>query len=164
MTAESEANQNANGTSGKANESAKSATSKGRQAAERASAPAPKMAKAAGSRAKTDSAVAASKARTSVRAAEKSADTGVRSAGDATKHIGHAAAAGWESGQQAVLSTASKAVSSATTAWTVIKHRKAIAAGAAAGVVGLAGGAFALGRQTARPHGGPLTRMTGGRF
>ncbi|MFF5563024.1 hypothetical protein ACFY7Z_31325 [Streptomyces sp. NPDC012623] len=164
MTTENEANKDTNGTAGKAKESAKSATSKGRQTAERTGATARGTAKTAGGRAKNGSAGAAAKARTSVRAAEESADSGVRSAGDATKHIGQAASAGWESGQQAVLSTANKAVSTATTAWTVIKHRKAIAAGAAAGVVGLAGGAFALGRQTARPHGGPLTRMTGGRF
>ncbi|WP_018547284.1 hypothetical protein [Streptomyces sp. LaPpAH-108] len=42
----------------------------------------------------------------------------------------------------------------AGSAWTVVKHRKAIVAGAA----------FAIGRSTARPRTDPLTRLTGGRI
>ncbi|MEV0781199.1 hypothetical protein ACIBLA_21800 [Streptomyces sp. NPDC050433] len=102
----------------------------------------------------------AAKVKSSARAAEKSAEASVRSAGEATRR---AATAGWESGRQAVTSTAGKAATKATTAWTVVKHRKAVAAGAAAGVVGLAGGAFMLGRRTARPR-GPLSRLTRGRI
>ncbi|UED86576.1 hypothetical protein [Streptomyces profundus] len=82
----------------------------------------------------------------------------------ATKRAGRAAAAGWESGQQAVVSTASRAASTASVAWSAVRHRKAISVGTAVGVAGLAGGAFALGRQSARGRGGPLTRLTGGRI
>lgn len=149
MTEESEANRNANGTAAKLGASIESAASKGRQTTGDAV-----------DRAKTNSALAASKAKSSARAAEKSAEEGVRSAGEATKR---AATAGWESGREAVVSTASKAATKAGTAWTVVKQRKGVSAGAAAGVVGLAGGAFALGRQTAKPR-GPLSRLTGGRI
>lgn len=150
MTAESEANKNAKGTASKAR-AAKSATSRARQTTSTTA-----------NRAKTSSAVAASKAKSSARDAEKSAESSVRSAGDVTKQ---SVTAGWESGRQAVASTAGKAVATASTAWAVVKHRKAIAAGAAAGVVGLMGGAFAAGRHTNKPHAaGPLTRLTGGRI
>ncbi|WP_185302395.1 hypothetical protein [Streptomyces finlayi] len=94
----------------------------------------------------------------------KSASQGVRSAGDATKQVGRAAANGLQSGQQAVTANAAKAVSVATTAWTVVKHRKAVVTGAAAGVAGVAGAAFALGRSTAKPPVGPLTRLARGRI
>ncbi|MFE7758759.1 hypothetical protein [Streptomyces sp. NPDC057429] len=157
MTAESEETKNMNGSAAKAGAGAKTAAAKGRRAGS-----------AAGDRAKSGSAVAASKAgsaaqeaRTSAQEAGKSAESGVRSAGLAARQ---AAAAGWETGQRTVRDTAGKVASTATTAWTVLKHRKAIAVGAAAGVGGLLGGAFALGRQTARTHVGPITRLTGGRI
>ncbi|MFC8830545.1 hypothetical protein ACFT9I_35055 [Streptomyces sp. NPDC057137] len=149
MNEDSAANRNANGTAAKVGSSIESATSKGLRTTGDAV-----------DRAKTNSALAASKAKSSARAAEKSAEAGVRSAGEATRR---AATAGWVSSRQAVVSTAGKAATKATTAWTVVKHRKAVSAGAAAGVVGLAGGAFALGRQTAKPR-GPLSRLTGGRI
>ncbi|MBM7438982.1 hypothetical protein [Streptomyces sp. HB132] len=158
MTAESEeTKKNVNGSAAKAGTGARSAGAKGRQATA-----------AAGSRAKSGSAVAASKAKSSAQDAKSSAQdaagaagTGARSAGLATKR---AAVAGWDTGRQTVLDTAGKVTSTATTAWSVVKHRKAIAVGAAAGLGGLVGGAFALGRQTARTHAGPITRLTGGRL
>ncbi|MFC8224554.1 hypothetical protein [Streptomyces sp. NPDC057287] len=124
-------------------------------------------------------ALAASEAKSSARDAgsaarnaAESAETGVRSAGLATKR---AAAAGWGTGRQTVLETADKGRrsvretagkmgSTAAVAWTAVKQRKAVAVGAAAGIGGLVGGAFALGRQTATSHAGPITRLTGGRI
>ncbi|GGZ24408.1 hypothetical protein [Streptomyces nitrosporeus] len=142
MTAENEENKNVNDTATRTKTQAKKAT-------------------AAADRAKSDSAVAASKAKSSARQAGEAADSGVRSAGLATRRM---ATAGWETGRQTVASTVGKAASTAGTAWTVVKHRKAVAVGAAAGIGGLVGGAFALGRQTAKVHGGPITRLTGGRI
>ncbi|MFC9943202.1 hypothetical protein [Streptomyces pratensis] len=158
MTAESEeSKKNVNGSAAKAGTGARTAAAKGRQTTA-----------AAGNQARSGSAVAASKAKSSAQDAKSSAqdaagsaETGVRSAGLATKR---AAAAGWDTGRQTVLDTAGKVTSTATTAWTVVKHRKAIAVGAAAGLGGLVGGAFALGRQTAKTHVGPITRLTGGRL
>ncbi|MDF6020891.1 hypothetical protein [Streptomyces sp. JH34] len=157
MTAESEGSKNVNGSAAKAGSGARTAAAKGRRATA-----------AAGDHAESGSAVAASKAKSSAREAKSSAqdavgsaETGVRSAGLATKR---AAVAGWDTGRQTVLDTAGKVTSTAATAWTVVKHRKAIAVGAAAGLGGLVGGAFALGRQTARTHAGPITRLTGGRI
>ncbi|MEV6653635.1 hypothetical protein [Streptomyces sp. NPDC051219] len=115
-------------------------------------------------RARQDSQEATSKAKSSARDAEEAATSGVRSAGDATRSAGRAAAAAVEGGQRAVVATAGKAASTALTTWTVIKNRKAIATGAAAGLAGVAGAAFALGRHTARPQGGPLTRLVRGNF
>ncbi|MFB4424248.1 hypothetical protein C5F59_024590 [Streptomyces sp. QL37] len=157
MTAESEESKKVNGSAAKAGTGARTAAAKGRQTTA-----------AAGNHAKSGSAVAASKAKSSARDAKssageaaRSAETGVRSAGQATRR---AAVAGWDTSRQTVLDTAGKVTSTATTAWTVLKHRKAIAVGAAAGVGGLLGGAFALGRQTAKTHAGPITRLTGGRI
>lgn len=158
MTAESEdTKKNVNGSAEKAGTGARAAATKGRQTTA-----------AAGNQARSGSAVAASKAKSSAQDAKSkaqdaagSAEAGVRSAGLATKR---AAVAGWDTGRQTVLDTAGKVTSTATTAWTVVKHRKAMAVGAAAGLGGLVGGAFALGRQTARANAGPITRLTGGRL
>ncbi|MFJ6851500.1 hypothetical protein ACIQM3_13335 [Streptomyces sp. NPDC091271] len=150
MTAESEESKKVNGSAAKAGTGARTAAAKGRQTTA-----------AAGNHAKSGSAVAASKAKSSAQDAAESTETGVRSAGLATKR---AAVAGWDTSRQTVLDTAGKVTSTATTAWTVVKHRKAIAVGAAAGIGGLLGGAFALGRQTAKTHAGPITRLTGGRI
>lgn len=158
MTAESEeTKKNANGSAAKAGTGTRTAAAKGRRTAA-----------AAGDRTESGSAVVASKvkssaqdARSTAKDAAASAGTGVRSAGLATKRV---AVTGWDTGRQTVMDTAGKVTSTAATAWTAVKHRKAMAVGAAAGLGGLVGGAFALGRQTARSHAGPLTRLTGGRI
>ncbi|WP_330172245.1 hypothetical protein OG875_00780 [Streptomyces sp. NBC_01498] len=149
MNEESEANRNVNGTAASVGAHIESAAAKGRQTTG-----------GAVTRVRTNSVLAASKAKDSARAAEKSAEAGVRSAGEATKRV---ATAGWANGRQAVASTAGKAATKAGVVWTVVKHRKAVAAGAAAGVGALTGGAFALGRRAARPR-GPLSRLTKGRI
>ncbi|GGR35440.1 hypothetical protein GCM10010282_30080 [Streptomyces roseolus] len=71
---------------------------------------------------------------------------------------------GLRTGREAVTENATKVASAATTAWAVAKNRKAVAAGVAAGLAGVAGAAFAAGRATARPAVGPLTRLAGGRI
>ncbi|MET7365621.1 hypothetical protein ABZS61_07265 [Streptomyces sp. NPDC005566] len=158
MTAENDdTRKNMNGSAAEARTGARTAATEGRQITE-----------TAGNQAKSGSAVAASEARSSAQDAKSSAQeaagsagTGVRLAGLAAKR---AAVAGWETGRQTVLDTAGKVTSNATIARTVGKHRKAMAVGAAAGVGGLLAGAFTLGRQTARTHAGPITRLTGGRL
>lgn len=139
-------------------------TEANKNSAKRVTSTAGKKAGAAGNRAKQSSARTASKAKATTRdagTAAKSAGTaaksagvaaksGVQSAGTAATRVGEAAAQGVESGQKALVSTAGKATSAAATTWTVVKHRKAIVSGAAAGVVGICGAAFALGRQTAK--------------
>ncbi|WP_158690494.1 hypothetical protein [Streptomyces sp. 142MFCol3.1] len=57
-----------------------------------------------------------------------------------------------------------KSVQAATTAWTLVKNRKAVAACAGGGAIAALLGAFSLGRAGARRGQGPLTRATGGRF
>ncbi|GAA2991697.1 hypothetical protein [Streptomyces fulvorobeus] len=95
---------------------------------------------------------------------EESASKSAGTIGGATSRVGRAAASGLQSGQHAVTANASKVAGAATTAWTVVKHRKAVVTGAAAGVAGVAGAAFALGRSTAKPQVGPLTRLARGRI
>lgn len=107
---------------------------------------------------------AAAKARRTTGSVADRAKENSAGAAAKAKSSARAASAGLETGRQAVMSTAGKAASTATTAWTVVKHRKAVTAGAAAGVLGMAGGAFALGRRTATAGRGPLTRLTGGRI
>ncbi|MER5896258.1 hypothetical protein [Streptomyces sp. NPDC001876] len=158
MTAENDGSKkNVIGSAAEASTGARTAAAEGRQITE-----------AAGNQAKSDSAVAASEAKSSAQDAKSSAQeaaesagTGVRLAGLAAKR---AAVAGWETGRQTVLDTAGRVPSTATIARTVGKHRKVMAVGAAAGVGGLLAGAFTLGRQTARSHVGPITRLTGGRL
>lgn len=151
MTAENEGTSNVNASAAKARTGARTAAAK--SGASDASSKAKSSAKEAKS--------SAGEAKSAARNAAGSAGSGVRSAGLATKRT---AAAGWDTGRQAVVDTAGKVTSTVGTAWTVVKHRKAIAVGTAAGVGGLVGGAFALGRQTARAHAGPITRLTGGRI
>jgi hypothetical protein len=71
-----------------------------------------------------------------------------------------AAAGGLANGAKAVTSVTGKATTAAAAGWTVVKHRKAVAAGTAAGVASMVGAAFLAGRHTARPRGNLLTRLT----
>ncbi|MGS2587537.1 hypothetical protein [Streptomyces hebeiensis] len=128
-------------------------TAKGRQAA-----------RTAQSTAKEEKAAAESAAHD----AREAAESGARSASTATRRAGRAAAVGIESGRQAAVAATGKVATTAGATWAVLKHRKAIAAGAGAGLVGVAGAAFAAGRHTAKakagPLTGPLTRLTHGRI
>ncbi|NEC66397.1 hypothetical protein [Streptomyces sp. SID9727] len=106
----------------------------------------------------------AAKAKTAAANAKDSAADSASEAGGITQRAGQAAVSGLQSGRQVVTANVARVGSAATTAWTVIKLRKAIATGAAVGVVGLAGVAFATGRATAKPRTGPLTRLANGRI
>ncbi|MFI8966526.1 hypothetical protein ACIGO8_30945 [Streptomyces sp. NPDC053493] len=96
--------------------------------------------------------------------AKKSAASGAQAAGETGQRVTRKVSDGLQSGQQALTANAAKLASAAGTAWTVVKDRKMIAAGAAAGVVGVASAAFAVGRTTAKPAMGPLTRLARGRI
>ncbi|MHC8562958.1 hypothetical protein ACW23B_17900 [Streptomyces albidoflavus] len=114
-----------------------------------------------GSRAKSGSQTAAGKAEDTAAKAGESTLGRVGSAGEATKRF---ATAGGEKSQQSVAAVAGQVSTKATAAWTILKYRKVIAAGAAAGAVSVVGGAYALGRRSAAAHHGPITRLTGGRI
>ncbi|MEV8047346.1 hypothetical protein AB0P02_26415 [Streptomyces griseoluteus] len=119
--------------------------------------------KAASSRTATARSTAGN-AKEQAQEAKKSTVSTAQSVGDTTQRVSRAAVAGLQTGQQVVAANTAKAVEVAGTAWTVIKHRKAVAAAAAAGVAGVAGAAFAIGRSTAKPQMGPLTRLARGRI
>ncbi|MER5429551.1 hypothetical protein [Streptomyces sp. NPDC002588] len=136
------------------------AASKARRTADKATAPAARAAKGAAD--KTDDATSAARS-----AAARSADT--------VDEAAHGAARGVEAGRQALVATtgqvAAKArvatgqvAATAKTAWTVIAHRKLIAAGVGAGVTALTAASYAVGRRSGRHTHGPITRLTGGRI
>ncbi|MGC4951470.1 hypothetical protein ACLQ2N_35555 [Streptomyces sp. DT224] len=106
----------------------------------------------------------AAKAKSAAANAKDSAADSAGEAGGITQRAGQAAVSGLRSGRQVVTANVARVGSAATTAWTVIKLRKAIATGAAVGVVSIAGVAFATGRATAKPRTGPLTRLAHGRI
>lgn len=115
-------------------------------------------------KAKQESAEAAEKAKGSAGEAADAASTGAHALGHATQRAKQAAAAGIESGSKTVASATGKVTSTAVAGWTLVKNRKAIAAGAAAGLVSVVGVSFTAGRRTAKIQGGPLTRLTHGRI
>ncbi|MFI7504952.1 hypothetical protein ACIBVL_42080 [Streptomyces sp. NPDC049687] len=134
--------------------------SKARRAADKATAPVAGAAKSAAD--KADDAASAAKS-----GAERSADT----VGGAA----HGAARGVEAGRQALVATTGQVAATAKaatgqvaatakTAWTVIAHRKLIAAGVGAGVTVLTAASYAAGRRSGRHTHGPITRLTGGRI
>ncbi|EHN74659.1 hypothetical protein SMCF_5894, partial [Streptomyces coelicoflavus ZG0656] len=49
-------------------------------------------------------------------------------------------------------------------AWTVVTHRKLVAAGVGAGLTAVSAASYAVGRRAGRHTHGPLTRLTGGRI
>jgi len=145
-----------------------STRSKGRTTtARRTTAAARKTAGAGGQQAKSTAGRAKSasdKAKTAAADAKDSATDRVSEAGGFTQRAGQAAVSGLQSGRQVVTANVARVGSAATTAWTVIKLRKAIATGAAVGVASIAGAAFATGRATAKPRTGPITRLARGRI
>ncbi|MFF1692191.1 hypothetical protein ACFVXC_00995 [Streptomyces sp. NPDC058257] len=115
-------------------------------------------------KAEQESAAAAEKAKGAAGAAADAAGSGTHSFGLAAQRAKEAAAAGIESGGKTVVSAGGKVASTAVAGWTLLKNRKAIAAGAVAGLVSVAGVSFTAGRRTAKVQGGPLTRLTHGRI
>lgn len=131
------------------NTAQKETGAKARDAADKATAPASQAAKKAVSA--TDDATSAAKA-------------GTAKAAGATGAAARTAARGVESGRQAVITASGRVATTAKTAWTVIAHRKAIAAGVGAGLTALTATSYALGRRGRSRSFGPLTRLTQGRI
>ncbi|MGA5900401.1 hypothetical protein [Streptomyces venetus] len=118
---------------------------------------------------------AADKASTSTSQAAKSASakaddaasavkSGAERSAEATSAAVQTAAKGVEAGRQAVVTASGHVAATAKTAWTVIAHRKLVAAGVGAGLTALSAASYAVGRRAERHTYGPLTRMTGGRI
>ncbi|CAM5561595.1 hypothetical protein SHIRM173S_08481 [Streptomyces hirsutus] len=74
------------------------------------------------------------------------------------------AAKGVEAGRRAVVATSGQVAATAVTAWTVLTHRKLVAASVGAGLTVLSAASYAVGRRAERHSHGPFTRMTGGRI
>ncbi|MFI8192352.1 hypothetical protein ACIF8T_26805 [Streptomyces sp. NPDC085946] len=129
--------------------SVRTAESKARRATEQATVPAARTAKSA-----------AGKAGDAASAAKSGAE---RSAGAATGAV-QSAAKGVEAGRQAIATASGQVAATAKTAWTVIAHRKLVAAGVGAGITALSAASYAVGRRAGRHTHGPLTRLTGGRI
>ncbi|WP_320783762.1 hypothetical protein [Streptomyces sp. CRN 30] len=143
----------ANENTSRKTESTRTAASKARQATDKATAPASRSAKTAA--AKAEGATSAAKSATTS-AAERSAEV--------TSGAAQAAAKGVETGRQAIVTASGQVAATAKTAWTVLKHRKLIAAGVGAGVTVLTAASYAVGRRAERHSYGPVTRWTGGRI
>ncbi|MFG2577092.1 hypothetical protein [Streptomyces sp. NPDC048481] len=126
---------------------------KARSSAAKATAPASQAAKSAAS--KTSGAASAAK-----NGVERSAEA---TAG-AVQSAAQGAARGVEASRQAIVTTTGHVAATAKTAWTVIAHRKLVAAGAAAGLSALTAASYAVGRRSGRHTHGPITRLTGGRI
>ncbi|AKZ53813.1 hypothetical protein SAM23877_0764 [Streptomyces ambofaciens ATCC 23877] len=127
----------------------RTAESKARNAADKATAPATR----AGQAAKGKAGDAASAAK-----------SGAQRSADAANGAMQTAAKGVEAGRQAVITTSGHVAATAKTAWTVIAHRKFVAAGVGAGITALSAASYAVGRRAGRHTHGPLTRLTGGRI
>ena len=140
---------------------AKQATaSKARRAADKTTAPAARAAKGVAD--KADDAASAAKS-----GAERSAET----AGGAAQGVARGVEAGRRTlvaatGQVAAGARAAtgQVATTAKTAWTVIAHRKLVAAGVGAGMTALTAVSYAAGRRSGRHTHGPITRLTGGRI
>jgi hypothetical protein len=130
-------------------ESKRATAAKARRTADKATAPAARAAK--GAAAKADDASSAAKS-----AAERTAEV--------TTGAAHSAARGVEASRQAIIATSGQVAATAKTAWTVIAHRKLVAAGVGAGLTALTAASYAVGRRSGRHTHGPLTRLTGGRI
>nr|WP_078969460.1 hypothetical protein [Streptomyces cyaneogriseus] len=96
--------------------------------------------------------------------AASAARTGARRPAEVASGAAQTAAKGVEAGRRVLATVPGRVTTTAQTAWTVIAHRKLVAAGAAAGVTALSAASYAVGRRSARRTLGPLTRLTGGRI
>jgi hypothetical protein len=127
----------------------RTAESKARGTADKATASASQAAK--GAAGKADEAASAAK-------------SGVERSTETAKAAAQTAAKGVEAGRQAVVTASGHVATTAKTAWTVIAHRKLVAAGVGAGLTALSAASYAVGRRAERGAHGPLTRLTGGRI
>ncbi|MEU3828992.1 hypothetical protein GT045_12280 [Streptomyces sp. SID486] len=138
-----------NSETGKRSAPEQETAAKARRTADKATAPAGRAAKKAV--ATTDDAVSAAK-------------SGTARAAEATGAAARTAARGVESGRQAIVTASGQVAATAKTAWTVIAHRKLIAAGVGAGLTALSAASYTWGRRAERQTHGPLTRLTQGRI
>ncbi|KPC75216.1 hypothetical protein ADL35_25840 [Streptomyces sp. NRRL WC-3753] len=127
----------------------RTAESKARGTAEKATAPAARAGQAAAGR--TGDAASAAKA-------------GAQRSADAANGAVRSAAKGVAAGRQAVVGASGQVAATAKTAWTVVTHRKLVAAGVGAGLTAVSAASYAVGRRAGRHTHGPLTRLTGGRI
>ncbi|WP_051777505.1 hypothetical protein [Streptomyces violaceorubidus] len=96
--------------------------------------------------------------------AASAAKAGAQRSADAANGAVQTAAKGVAAGRQAVVTTSGQVAATAKTAWTVIAHRKLVAAGVGAGLTAVTAASYAMGRRAGRHTHGPLTRLTGGRI
>ncbi|MEH0541848.1 hypothetical protein QA802_01780 [Streptomyces sp. B21-105] len=146
-------NSSGKATAGDGSAAKRATAAKARQTTAKATAPAARAARDAAT--KTDD--AAEVTRTGVRRTAEATTGAVQSAA-------HSAARGVEASRQAIVTTSGQVAATAKTAWTVVAHRKLIAAGVGAGLSALTAASYAVGRRSARHTHGPLTRLTGGRI
>ncbi|MEU4799414.1 hypothetical protein [Streptomyces sp. NPDC023327] len=118
-------------------------------------------AKAAGGAARS-----ASKATSGAAAKTGSAARGVKSsvaeAGEGAASLGATLGEKAKAGGELLSNVPGKTLQAATTTWTVLKNRKAIAVGVGSSAVAMLAGAYALGGANVRRAQGPLTRATRG--
>ncbi|WP_254395772.1 hypothetical protein [Streptomyces sp. AC512_CC834] len=96
--------------------------------------------------------------------AASAAKTGAQRSAEAANGAVQTAAKSVAAGRQAVVTTSGQVAATAKTAWTVIAHRKRVAAGVGAGITAVSAASYAVGRRSGRHAQGPLTRLTGGRI
>ncbi|MET9354581.1 hypothetical protein ABZY14_16580 [Streptomyces sp. NPDC006617] len=96
--------------------------------------------------------------------AASAARTGVQRSADAANGAVRTAAKSVAAGRQAVSTTSGQVAATAKTAWTVVAHRKLVAAGVGVGLTAVSAASYAVGRRAGRHAHGPLTRLTGGRI
>ncbi|WP_432058450.1 hypothetical protein [Streptomyces sp. bgisy022] len=140
--------------------STRTAAGKARQTADKATAPAADAAKGTTAKAGDAAKGAADKAGDATSAVA----AGTERVAAVTSGAVQSAAKGVEAGRRAVVATTGQVAAGAKTAWTVVAHRKLVAAGVGAGLTALSAASYAVGRRAGRHTQGPLTRMTGGRI
>ncbi|MFB6849557.1 hypothetical protein ACFCXS_32505 [Streptomyces sp. NPDC056373] len=150
---------------------ARTAESKARRTADKATAPASQAAKGAAGKAGEAAKGAAGKAGEAAKGAAgkageaaSAAKSGAERSAESARTAARTAAKGVEAGRQAVVTASGHVATTAKTAWTVIAHRKIVAAGVGAGLTALSAASYAVGRRAERGAHGPLTRLTGGRI
>ncbi|MDT0609255.1 hypothetical protein [Streptomyces lancefieldiae] len=142
----------------------RAAESKARGAADKATAPASRAGQAAADKATAPASRAGQAAADKAADAASAAKAGTRRSAEAANGAVRTAAKGAEAGRRAVVTTSGQVAATAKTAWTVIAHRKLVAAGVGAGLTALSAASYAVGRRAGRHPHGPLTRLTGGRI
>lgn len=111
---------------------------------------------------------AQSTAKESAGTAARTARDSAQDTADSARDVGSAATQKAMSAARAVQRTATgaaeRAAGVAGVVWTLVKARKAVVAGAGAGVVTAVASSYALGRRAGLQQRGPLSRLTGGRL